>query len=249
LPARHELKFLVNEEQRARVLADASGELQPDPHTGANGAYRVTSQYYDSPGLAFYWEKVDGVRERKKIRLRTYGEIGGPADLSVSASYMEIKRRRGDLIAKERVRVLPESTLRLLEDGRALQELSRHVADGVRDTQTVGSVERAALGLSLVPANVITYRREAYQSVLDTRLRLTFDHEALAMRPEAYFSPDGGIPITQPGIAVMELKFNGRIPRWIRDLLVAHAVRLQRFSKYAAGVDALLDTRLQLDRS
>ena len=41
------------------------------------------------------------------------------------------------------------------------------------------------------------------------------------------------------GQLVMELKFDHAIPRWRRDVVAANRLRLDRFSKYAAGLQAL----------
>jgi hypothetical protein len=37
----------------------------------------------------------------------------------------------------------------------------------------------------------------------------------------------------------MEVKFNRRIPRWIRDTIMTQGLAVQRFSKYANGIEAL----------
>jgi len=34
----------------------------------------VTSLYYDTADLRFYWEKIEGSRFRRKLRMRLYGE-------------------------------------------------------------------------------------------------------------------------------------------------------------------------------
>ena len=44
-----------------------------DPHAGADGTYRVTSLYFDTPYDSALREKLDGVNRREKFRLRYYG--------------------------------------------------------------------------------------------------------------------------------------------------------------------------------
>ena len=82
---RYELKFLVSAQTKSALLKHAQEGLTPDVH-GEDGVYRVSSLYFDSPGREAYWEKLDGVRNRAKYRLRYYGDepLG-------QAAFMEIK--------------------------------------------------------------------------------------------------------------------------------------------------------------
>ena len=75
LRLRHELKHQISP-QEDLVLAGRLRRLFPhDAHAGADGSYRVTSLYFDTPYDAALREKLDGVDRREKFRLRYYGEI------------------------------------------------------------------------------------------------------------------------------------------------------------------------------
>ena len=65
---RFELKYVITLQQAARFKAALRPYLLPDDH--GDGAYTLSSLYYDSPDLRCYWEKVDGVRFRRKRRTR-----------------------------------------------------------------------------------------------------------------------------------------------------------------------------------
>lgn len=72
---RFELKYLIPL-KTAEAFKNALGEyLVPDQHGGSSGSYPLTSLYYDSPDFRFYWEKVEGIKFRLKLRLRVYGEV------------------------------------------------------------------------------------------------------------------------------------------------------------------------------
>ena len=58
------------------------------------GASSILSQYYDSPDLLFYREKLDGVARRVKLRIRTYGLQFKPG----STTFLEIKLRTNDRV-------------------------------------------------------------------------------------------------------------------------------------------------------
>ena len=76
MESRYEIRFVITMHQKDRFLDAARSGLVEDPN-GRNGSYRVTSQYFDVPGLAWYWERIDGIEVRKKVRLRYYGDAGG----------------------------------------------------------------------------------------------------------------------------------------------------------------------------
>ena len=61
------------------------------------------------------------------------------------------------------------------------------------------------------------------------------------MAPDRYLDLDreSGVPLIPTGHAVMELKFDRRIPRWLRDTIMVQGLEVQRFSKYANGIEAL----------
>lgn len=64
---RYEIKYLVDVADLEVLRRHLVGRLDPD------AAYGVWSLYYDTPQLRFYWEKVEGLRFRRKLRIRHYG--------------------------------------------------------------------------------------------------------------------------------------------------------------------------------
>jgi SPX domain protein involved in polyphosphate accumulation len=66
-----------------------------------SGEYTVRSVYYDTPGFHCYQEKMDGVKVRKKFRIRGYNQ---PAEDSIV--FLEIKRKYENFIEKNRAPLL-----------------------------------------------------------------------------------------------------------------------------------------------
>jgi len=95
--------------------------------------------------------------------------------------------------------------------------------------------------LHAVGTAFITYRREAFVSPTAEAVRVTFDRQiaghpyrpgdGLTLPPEEAFVPVSG--------AVLELKYNGRAPRWMHDLIMSFGLQRRSFPKYVFGVDAL----------
>ncbi|MBL4843976.1 MAG: polyphosphate polymerase domain-containing protein [Planctomycetes bacterium] len=240
VPPRYELKFLVDHEQRSRFLEAARVGLIPDPH-GENAVYRVTSLYFDTPALDAYWEKLDGLGIRSKLRLRYYGEPASPSALADSqACYLEIKRRIYACVRKDRVRLSAQGAEAILTDPERAREIREHVLPSDRDAPLLVEIERRT-SVPLPGTALVTYRREAWVGEVDPRLRITFDLALRAHQPDAPFGvgPATGLPLLETGLCVMEIKFDRVIPIWVRDLVYSCGLRPQRYSKYAASIDAL----------
>ena len=87
---------------------------------------RVSSVYFDTPGLSAYWEKLDGEKIRKKFRLRYYS-IDAPGSIQVSSAFMEIKHRLNNLVLKERVALTDEGAQAILQDAGQLACIEEHI--------------------------------------------------------------------------------------------------------------------------
>ena len=70
---RFELKYLISLRQADKFKSALQAYLTPDEYGGKNGRYALTSLYYDSPNLRCYCEQENGIRVRRKLRLRYYG--------------------------------------------------------------------------------------------------------------------------------------------------------------------------------
>jgi SPX domain protein involved in polyphosphate accumulation len=239
--SRYEIKFKITNDQKERFLDAAKVNLRPDPF-GDDACYRVTSVYYDSPNLDFYWQKADGEAIRRKLRLRFYGQPASPDSLKDHVFFLELKHRIKDSVGKERIKLTPEGALSILNDYRELQNLKNHIDEkDLMNSETVSIMQWLHNMMQFQAANTISYHREAWIGTVDQRLRLTFDQMASAYSPDSFAKVgiEPGLPLIAPGESIMEIKFNQSIPRWIRDIVIAQKLVPQRFSKYATGIDRL----------
>jgi SPX domain protein involved in polyphosphate accumulation len=240
LSKRYELKFLITGREKERFIEAARPGLEADPH-GRDAVYGISSLYFDSPCLQAYWEKLDGVAIRKKFRLRRYAALHGTTP-TWGAAFMEIKHRRNNTVYKERVAISDSGLEAILREPTELTRLDQHATqNGTASRATVEAVMRAALRPGFQPASVVSYRREAWLGRVDHRLRVTFDACCRACLPATRYNADirAGHAILPANLFVMEIKFDHAIPTWIREITVAHHLRLQRFSKYASSIEAL----------
>jgi len=244
---RYEIKFRINHQQKVAFLDAARFGLEEDPH-GDNACYRVTSVYFDAPELDFYWEKVEGIAIRTKLRLRYYGELTPGQGLGDRPCFLELKHRIKDCVYKDRVRLTPGGAQKILEDNDNLRYLERFAIDpSPNDLKAIETMRRLHAAKLLRGTNTISYFREAWIGSVDNRLRITFDQMARTLNPELFdhAGPHTGLPIIPPAHYILEVKFNEAFPRWVRDIVADQQLYPRRFSKYAAGIETLHSNRVR----
>ena len=226
---RFEYKYLVPAER----LADLRSYLQPyvriDPHAPEGNApvYTVRSIYYDTPGFADYHQKVEGLRKRKKIRVRGYNQPDGDAAL-----YVEIKRKDQGGIHKSRVKMGFQEALRDLTPPRFTNG-----GLGVRDDHPNGRLAKFyyyILRERLQPQLLVVYEREAYFDRFNHAIRLTFDLN-LRSRPcgnlEGIYSEDNLLP-SFPNHFIFEVKIYRGMPSWVKQCVARFDLTHRALSKY-----------------
>lgn len=235
---RYELKYLVPVEQVPELREELAHRLVRDPHAGPQG-YPVWSVYYDTPALRFYWEKIEGLKFRRKLRIRRYGDIDGSVSDDSPVS-VEIKQRVNRVTQKRRV-MLPYSRALDLCDRRqrvTVPDAGDGAGGGGQDF--IDEVLDLVTRLDLRATAITGYLREPYIGTdSDLGLRVTFDHRVRGrdrdfdLRKEAenrYIIP--------PGLSVLEIKVNERAPYWITDMTARHGLQIQRISKYCQSIEA-----------
>jgi hypothetical protein len=111
---RFELKYVISLQQTEQIKTDLKRYLVPDEHGQGNGRYGLSSLYYDSPDLRCYRENADGLRFRRKLRIRHY-ETGG-VFTDESPVFVEIKQRYDHVTQKRRTVMPYHQALRLCND-------------------------------------------------------------------------------------------------------------------------------------
>ncbi len=229
---RFELKYLVTLRQAESFKKALGAFLTPDDHGDAGGSYELASLYYDSPGLRCYWEKVDGLRFRRKLRIRRY--VGEESLEGQTPVFVEIKQRLDRVTQKRRVLLPYQVALRLCEQHEPPEaELE------APDRAVIDEILSMGWQYDLRPTSVVTYARQALVgSEFDIGLRVTFDkdlrYRVHNLRLE---EPDTGLFLFPPDWVVVEIKVNERIPYWLTELVAQHNLSLVRVSKYCRSIE------------
>lgn len=226
---RYELKYLIPPAVAHAIECKLTGRCHLDSH-GREGFYVNQSLYFDSPRFDFYFHKVDGVKLRRKVRIRRYGDTGPWGTV-----FVEIKKRHGQYIEKVRF-PLESQLLNSLFDPVSGQ----HIAEGLTPAQRQVYNEVVSLNrlFHLRPIVFIGYKRKAWWAEGNERLRITFDSDLYydAVNQNCEASLENTQFILNGDEVIMEIKANGRVPFWVLELLQEFECHITRFSKYCLGV-------------
>lgn len=224
---RFELKYVLHHTEVRRFLDTVASYLQPDAFTRDNACYKLASLYYDSDTLHCFWEKLDGIKFRRKLRIRQYaGET--------EHAYLEIKQRLDRTVDKRRARGSRQALLTAMTAGPTSQNIAN---------DPITSEARYLVNArQLQPKIIVSYHREAYFGAIDLGLRITIDKNIRCQLFEGDFDAEMrfGRFCLSPLRCVLEIKYDSRIPLWLCKALNFHNLQTQRVSKYCLAVDRLI---------
>ncbi|MFD3427356.1 polyphosphate polymerase domain-containing protein [Nocardia fluminea] len=227
---RYEIKYLADERDIPQLRAALLAHMTLDANA-ATGGYPVTSLYYDTRNLRFYWEKIEGLKFRRKLRLRLYGDPGEVTDHT--EVFVEIKQRVNRVTQKRRIR-LPYHQAHELCAGKLEETFP------FRQQAFVNEVSELVTKLDLQPTVTTGYNREAYVGIeSDLGLRATIDHRVHGRDRDFHLGAEAENRfIIPPHLCIIEIKANERIPYWIADLTARLNMSVVRISKYCQSVEA-----------
>ncbi len=234
---RYELKYLIYREQMNMLLPDLLNYLTYDPHSGEDGGYPITSLYYDSPDYKAYWDKLEGHRSRRKVRVRVYGDDEVLPD---TPAFVEVKERVNVRIRKRRIQLPYEQAV----DFDAFDELPGLALEESLVAQEVYYLYRTLL---MQPACVVQYDRvalEGHDHFAD--LRVTFDTNLRGRVHDLSLLSTGHTHnqlLLSPDYVILEVKANQTVPLWMANLISRHQCTHRRISKYCTVLEHAQVTR------
>jgi hypothetical protein len=231
---RYEFKYVVPSATAHAFREALSDTIEFDPNARDQQGYHVTSLYYDTPDHAAFFEKLDGVDPRCKVRVRYYGSAD---NLETTAAFAEAKHRRDQLVSKTRVRI-PGSALERMTGEQPFGP--EHLVDVLDTSPQKAALLSIALRRPIFPQCVVSYFREPFVCRLDPTLRITFDYQLRAADPGAFVGGERAGQLFLPeDKCVVELKFHWSMPLWLVSACREHGMPLGRYSKYCEGLVGL----------
>lgn len=212
------MKYLINSFQYAHLSRVLNDVLIPDKNNGAFG-YLIRSIYFDTLFNKDFYERVDGIENRKKIRIRTY-------DVDHPKVKLEIKRKYGSSQRKDSVLIDREDAQSLLEcDYEVLLKYNNKVANTIYNIMKIDHYR---------PAVLIEYRRKAFIHSTNN-IRITLDSEIRSNEIQLdFFNKDTVLyPLFDYDTKVLEVKYDKFLYRWLSDILGSCDIKQQSVSKYS----------------
>ena len=215
---RHELKYFISIADAPALESKLERALLSDSHGDDFNEYNVRSLYFDDLFNSAYHDKIDGVRSRDKYRIRIYGHRD-------SEIFLERKRKMGDLIAKDDVRITKRLAEQLIDGNpRGLETMENPLLQDM-------FVQMRTKGLR--PKVLVDYERTAFQHIAE-HVRVTFDKRVRTGGTSIdLFDPDTLMTeVLTPGLMVLEVKYDRHLPDFIPPLLSSIPAQRAAISKY-----------------
>jgi len=238
---RYELKYFLPFNRAKELLKQVEMHIKPDPHAKLNDGlpgYTIQSVYLDTEDLKLYYEKTDGLRDRRKFRVRSYCK-----PKSDTPVFFEIKYRYNTQVMKDRAMFSLDDTLCLLDNKKQLEEMNLPI--NVRKP-----AERFChffYLMNLTPIVTVKYHRIPFIGKIDKQVRLTVDTNLRFIDHRGnrkLFEPFVEEPVPLPG-AILEMKFDKLMPEWMREILRSFDIRQQSISKYAYCVEGAVFNKFE----
>lgn len=212
---RYEKKYMLSEEEYCTFMHLVRDRLVPDKH----GRNTLCSLYLDTPDFLLIRNSIDAQSYKEKLRMRSYG---APKD--EKKLFFEIKKKYKGVVYKRRVCLTEKEALEYIESGVP-----------PIDSQIMREIDYLMRFYgNPKPSVCILCEREAYFSADSPDVRITFDRN---LRYRRGFPNDEdisrGIPITENGKIIMEIKTPGAMPLWLARALSELKIYPVKFSKYA----------------
>ena len=201
---REEKKFLISIDEFIKKSYELEQMLIQDSHNGIHG-YRIRSLYFDTPLDDDFYEKQAGMETRRKIRLRCYDPIHNYAML-------EMKQKQGSQQLKRSLCVSRSDAVKLIRcDYSPLLSYDDPFA-----TEIYGLMQCRCYR----PKTIVEYNRKAFIAK-ENKIRITFDNHIIATESsfDLFSEKLNMSPVLDPYDVIMEVKFNGFLLSYIKEMI------------------------------
>lgn len=215
--SRLELKYIINYFQYISIEKSLGKVLKEDKHNEIGG-YMIRSLYFDDYSNSDFYNKLSGIENRKKIRLRVY-------DYNSPKAKLEIKRKHGEKQEKKAVIINKEDAKQLIKcNYEVLKKYNSKTADTIYNIMKINRMK---------PVVLIEYKRKAFIHPINN-IRITLDKEIRSNEYDFDIFDENLVltPTEEYNTNILEIKYNDFIFKWITDLFKPYNLERQSYSKY-----------------
>lgn len=222
---RYEQKYLINWYQYRELKQILNVIALHDRHAGENGEYMIRSLYFDDMYRSAYHEKLDGVYQRKKYRVRVYG-------CTDRVIHLECKHKEGAYIYKESCSLTRPEYEELLagEPAFLLRKENLMAKEFYVDFRTK----------LLRPDVIVDYEREPFVFDAGT-VRITFDKHVRAVSAgnSVFYADAPSLNVLPEDSLILEIKFTGYLPERIQQIFKVRNLTQCSASKFCLCADKI----------
>jgi len=216
---RKELKYYISYEEYIILSNLLRKILVRDKHNQENlKGYFIRSLYFDDLENKAFEDKMAGIEERAKYRLRIY-------DYDTKKVKFEIKNKINDNITKETVIITREDAI---EIQNLNYELMLNYNNNAMNKAYVEFKKH-----QYRPVAIIDYVREAFLFDVNN-IRIAFDRflKSSSLQLDIFEQGSGKMPQLTRDIVILEIKYDHFIPSFIKKILQIPSFERSAISKY-----------------
>lgn len=216
---RNEWKHVISRSDMITLRHRLGTVMKPDVNSRQDGSYIIRSLYFDTPTDKALREKIDGVNEREKFRIRYYNGDTSFINLEKKSKRSGLGNKQMALLTKEEAQSIVDGKLdfMLASERHLIIELySKMKSQGLR------------------PKTIVDYTREAFVYA-PGNVRVTLDYSIrTGLGCTDFLNPNSiTIPAGEP-VIILEVKWDEFLPAIIRSALQLNGRSSTAFSKYRA---------------
>ena len=214
---RTELKYFISEVDVDRIKVILNSLLISDKNNLDQDGYVISSVYFDTLHDDDFNQKLDGIMFREKYRIRIYNN-------NIEFGKFEIKRKLNNAIEKLSVNINKEEILLIISGDFSPLEKHKSVAYAGERMKCKGYVAK----------NIVTYNRVAFYLPFNN-IRVTLDLDLRSHGFATDLSKIKTLPVISlqaKGYEILEIKYEGDFPDFIRSVLSNFRTIRSSISKY-----------------
>ena len=216
---RHEYKYLISRQSAELLKLRLPHVMQYDRHAGPTGQYTIRSLYFDDLAYSAFDEKVSGVDNRTKYRIRCYNY--GDAIFK-----LEKKEKKGHLTRKTAQTVSKADVIAMQSDPRE------------RCPENPGALTEelrlSCVGKGNRPVVLVDYDRTPFVSVYgNTRITLDENLRTIPYTADIFAPAKPAVPVMEADQVILEVKFDDFLPGHLAAALADIPKAPMAISKFA----------------
>lgn len=216
---RYEYKFLLNYPYYLKLRNTFKKIMRLDENSIDEKGYHIRSIYYDDVYDSAYNEKMAGLVNRKKYRVRIYNYSESRIKLEIKRKYGECTNKLSTSITMDEYEKVYNADVGIFMNSDDLIKRSYYLE------------ERNAL---LRPKVIVDYFREAYVLPFND-IRITFDNDLSFARPTMDIFTDKLLSrrLSDEYSRILEVKYNNFLPNYLKEMIESYDLTRLSVSKFS----------------